>query len=73
MTAFAPFENPEIVITCIIEQGSGGTDAGYSVRDVFDYYFKVDEIRAAAEEARLAAEEAARIAAEAAEEASAQE
>lgn len=73
MTAFAPFENPEIVITCIIEQGSGGTDAGYSVRDVFDYYFKVDEIRAAAEEARLAAEEAARIAAEATEEASAQE
>lgn len=51
MTAFAPFEDPEIVITCVIEQGSGGTDAGYSVRDVFDYYFKVDEIRAAAQAA----------------------
>jgi len=59
MTAFAPFENPEIVVTCVIEQGSGGTEAGYSVRDVFDYYFNVDEIRAAAEEAAKAAEEAA--------------
>lgn len=56
MTAFAPFEDPEIVITCVIEQGSGGTDAGYSVRDVFDYYFKVDEIRAAAAEAAQAAQ-----------------
>ena len=41
MAAFAPFENPEIAITCVIEQGSGGTEAGYSVRDVFDYYFKI--------------------------------
>ena len=47
MTAFAPFDDPEIVISCIIEQGSGGTEAGYSVRDVFDYYFR-DEIAAAA-------------------------
>lgn len=54
MTAFAPFEDPEIVVTCIIEQASGGTEAGYSVRDVFDYYFDVDAIRAA-----KAAEEAA--------------
>ena len=58
MTAFAPFEDPEIVITCIIEQASGGTEAGYSVRDVFDYYFDVEAIRAAkaAEEAAAAAE-----------------
>ncbi|MBQ4354006.1 MAG: hypothetical protein IJC71_03840 [Clostridia bacterium] len=59
MTAFAPFEDPEIVITCVIEQGSGGTEAGYSVRDVFDYYFKVDEIRAAKAAAEAAAEAAA--------------
>ena len=39
MTAFAPFDNPEIVISCVIEQGSGGTEVGYSGRDVFDYYF----------------------------------
>ncbi len=41
MTAFAPFDNPEIVATCVIEQASGGTEAGYSVRDVFDSYFKI--------------------------------
>ena len=45
MTAFAPFDDPEIVISCVIEQGSGGTEAGYSVRDVFDYYFR-EEIAA---------------------------
>jgi len=43
ITAFAPFDDPEICVTCIIEQGSGGTDAGYAVRDVFDYYFGVGE------------------------------
>ena len=42
-TAFAPFDNPEIVVTCIIEQGANGTDAGYAVRDVFDQYFGIDE------------------------------
>ena len=41
-TAFAPFDNPEIVVTCIIEQGANGTDAGYAVRDVFDRYFGID-------------------------------
>lgn len=41
ITVFAPFDDPEIVVTCIIEQGSGGTDAGYAVRDVFDYYFGI--------------------------------
>lgn len=45
MTAFAPFDNPKIVVSSVIEQGSGGTEAGYCVRDVFDYYFR-DEIAA---------------------------
>lgn len=49
MTAFAPFDNPRIVVSSVIEQGSGGTEAGYCVRDVFDYYFR-DEIAAAAAE-----------------------
>lgn len=49
MTAFAPFDDPEIVISCIIEQASGGTEAGYCVRDVFDYYFR-DAIAAGVEE-----------------------
>ncbi len=59
MMAFAPFEDPEIVVTSVIEQGSGGTEAGYAIRDIFDYYFHLDEVRAA-----RAAEEAARRAAE---------
>ncbi len=41
-TAFAPFDDPEIVATCIIEHGASGTDAGYSVRDLFTSYFDVD-------------------------------
>ncbi|MBQ3177403.1 MAG: hypothetical protein IJB52_06250 [Clostridia bacterium] len=39
MTAFAPYENPKIAVTCVIEQGYSGTKAGYSIKDVFDYYF----------------------------------
>lgn len=41
-TAFAPFDDPAIVVTCIIEQGANGTDAGFAVRDIFDYYFGLD-------------------------------
>lgn len=40
-TAFAPFDAPEIVATCVIEQGNNGTDAGYTVKDVFDCYFGI--------------------------------
>ena len=50
MTAFAPFENPEIVVTCVIEQGSGGTEAGYAVKDVFDYYFGIGKWKPADED-----------------------
>ena len=41
-TAFAPFHDPQIAVTCIIEQGANGTDAGFAVRDVFDYYFHLE-------------------------------
>ncbi len=41
-TAFAPFDDPQIVVTCIIEQGANGTDAGFAVRDVFNRYFQLD-------------------------------
>ncbi len=41
-TAFAPFNDPQIVVSCIIEHGANGTDAGYAVRDVFDYYFGIE-------------------------------
>ncbi len=49
ITAFAPFDDPEICVTCIIEQGSNGTDAGYAVRDVFDYYFGVGKYASTAD------------------------
>ena len=66
MTAFAPFDDPEIVVTCVIEQGSGGSEAGYSIRDIFDYYFGVDyETWIWEKPAREAAERAAREAEEA--------
>lgn len=42
MTAFAPYEDPQIAVTCVIEQGYSGTKAGYSIKDVFDYYFAVE-------------------------------
>ncbi len=41
-TAFAPFNSPEIVASCVIEQGAAGADAGYAVRDVFNCYFGIE-------------------------------
>lgn len=41
-TAFAPFNDPQIVVTCVIEKGANGTDAGFAVRDVFSHYFHLD-------------------------------
>ena len=40
-TAFAPFGDPEIVATTVIEHGNSGTDAGFAVRDVFTKYFNI--------------------------------
>ncbi len=42
-TAFAPFDDPKLVVSCVIERGSSGTDAGFSVRDIFDVYFGLKE------------------------------
>ncbi len=39
---FAPFDDPEIVASCIIEHGSKGAYAGLSVRNVFAEYFDLD-------------------------------
>ena len=41
-TAFAPFYDPQIVASTVIERGNAGTDAGYAVRDLFTQYFKID-------------------------------
>lgn len=43
MIAFAPFDSPELVVTCVIEQGGGGSAAGYAIRDVFDEYFRIGD------------------------------
>ena len=41
-TAFAPFDDPEIVVTSVLEQGSSGTNAGLCVRDFIASYYNVD-------------------------------
>ena len=41
--AFAPFDDPSIVATCVIEHGATGTDAGFAVRDLFNAYFFPDD------------------------------
>ncbi|MBR4932868.1 MAG: hypothetical protein IKZ03_00285, partial [Clostridia bacterium] len=40
-TAFAPFDDPEIVATCVIEQGNTGSNAGFAVKRLFDYHFGI--------------------------------
>lgn len=42
-TAFAPFDDPKIVTTCIIEHGANGTDAGFAIKDLFDHYFGLNK------------------------------
>ncbi|MCL1793184.1 MAG: penicillin-binding transpeptidase domain-containing protein [Oscillospiraceae bacterium] len=37
--AFAPYSNPEVVISSVIEKGSKGTWAGFVSEDVLAYYF----------------------------------
>ncbi len=39
---FAPFDDPEIVVTSVIEHGSSGAWAAMSVRDVFLEYFDIE-------------------------------
>lgn len=44
--AFAPVENPELVLTVMVEKaGEGSKVAGPIARNIFDYYFKIEEIR----------------------------
>ena len=37
--AFAPFENPEIAISVVLENGASGFAAGGIVKDILDAYF----------------------------------
>ena len=42
--AFAPFDDPEIAVAVVIEHGVKGANAAYVARDIFDKYFKKNEI-----------------------------
>ena len=35
----APYNDPEIVAVCIIEEGAAGTNASYTVADIFKAYY----------------------------------
>ena len=37
--AFAPFDEPEIAIVVFLPHGASGSNAGYAVRDILQYYF----------------------------------
>ena len=42
-TAFAPYNDPEIVVSCVIENGAAGRNAATSVAGVISYRFGLDE------------------------------
>ena len=38
-TGFAPLDDPQITVTCIIEHGASGGNSAYTVREVMDAFF----------------------------------
>ena len=38
---FAPLDNPEITVSCVLEKGSHGYNAAFPVRDVMEKYFGI--------------------------------
>ncbi len=38
--AYAPFDNPEIAVSVVLEHGVRGTNAANVAKDIFDFYFK---------------------------------
>lgn len=40
---FAPFDNPEIAVVCVIENGGNSSIASYPARDVIAQYFGMNE------------------------------
>ncbi len=41
--AFAPYDQPQIVATCVIEQAGGSNDCGVTLRRMFNKYFNINE------------------------------
>ena len=40
--AFAPYNDPEITLSCVIENGASGVNAARPVLDTISYYFGLD-------------------------------
>ncbi|MCD8391244.1 MAG: hypothetical protein LUD03_05350 [Firmicutes bacterium] len=55
--AYAPFDDPEIAVAVVLEHGVKGTNAGYVAKDIFDYYFELNEEASPSPSATDAAEE----------------
>ncbi len=43
ITAFAPYDNPEITVSCVIEQGYSGVNAAPTVLKVISHYFDLND------------------------------
>ena len=39
--AYAPFDEPQIAVTVVLEHGVSGTNAAAVAREIFDEYFKL--------------------------------
>ena len=43
LVAFAPYDDPEITLSCVIENGAAGGNAARPVLDTISYYFNLDK------------------------------
>ncbi len=43
LVAFAPYDDPEITLSCVIENGASGVNAAAPVLDTISYYFHLDK------------------------------
>lgn len=41
--AYAPFDDPQIAVSVVLEHGVSGANAAYVAKDIFDKYFGLDE------------------------------
>ena len=47
--AFAPFDDPQIAVSVVLEHGVRGTNAAQVAKDIFDKYFNLDSADTTAE------------------------
>jgi penicillin-binding protein 2 len=41
--SFAPLDHPQIAVVAFVDRGEEGADTAYAVRDVYDYYFHLQD------------------------------